>query len=235
MIIESLFPEMCNLFGDVGNMRYLRLCLPDADWIETAYDEKPAFVDRDVNLLYIGPATENAQVKMIEALLPYRARLQEMIENGTVILATGNAHEIFGHWIDDVKTGRVECLDLLDFTVRRDMMHRTNGPVLGTFEGMDVLGFRATFTQTFPGKDLPAFLQVKKGAGMNPECHTEGIRVNNFFGTYLLGPLLVLNPSFTKDLICRMGGPKEPVLAFESEVEDAYRERLKDFEAKVKA
>ena len=70
---------------------------------------------------------------------------------------------------------------------------------------------------------------------MNPECHTEGIRVNNFFGTYLLGPLLVLNPSFTKDLICRMGGPKEPVLAFESEVEDAYRERLKDFEAKVKA
>lgn len=165
MIIESLFPEMCNLFGDVGNMRYLRLCLPDAEWIETAYGEKPAFVDRDVNLLYIGPATENAQVKMIEALLPYRARLQEMIENGTVILATGNAHEIFGHWIDDVKTGRVECLDLLDFTVRRDMMHRTNGPVLGTFEGMDVLGFPCNLYADLPRKRSSCFFAGKKRSG----------------------------------------------------------------------
>ena len=234
MIIEALFPEMCNLFGDVGNMRYLRQCLPDAEFIETAYGEKPAFAEQNVNLLYIGPSTENAQVKMIEALLPYRARLREMIENGTVILATGNAHEIFGRWIEDVRTGRVNGLDLLDFTVRRDMMHRTNGPVLGKFEGMDVLGFRATFTQTFPGENLPAFLQFHKGAGMNPKCKTEGICVGNFFGTYLLGPLLVLNPPFTKELIRRMGGPKEPVLAFETEVEDAYRERLKDFETKVK-
>ena len=52
MIIEALFPEMCNLFGDVGNMRYLRQCLPDAEFIETAYGEKPAFAEQNVNLLY---------------------------------------------------------------------------------------------------------------------------------------------------------------------------------------
>lgn len=30
IIIEELFPEVCNLFGDTGNMRYLKLCLLEA-------------------------------------------------------------------------------------------------------------------------------------------------------------------------------------------------------------
>ena len=34
IIIEELFPEVCNLFGDMGYMRYLKLCLPDAEFIE---------------------------------------------------------------------------------------------------------------------------------------------------------------------------------------------------------
>ena len=28
MRIEILFPEVCNLFGDMSNMRYLKKCLP---------------------------------------------------------------------------------------------------------------------------------------------------------------------------------------------------------------
>ena len=33
--IEILFPEFCNLFGDMYNMKYLKMCLPDAEFIET--------------------------------------------------------------------------------------------------------------------------------------------------------------------------------------------------------
>ena len=36
-VIEALYPEVCNLFGDTGNLRYLKLCLPQATFIETAH------------------------------------------------------------------------------------------------------------------------------------------------------------------------------------------------------
>ncbi|MBR4887775.1 MAG: hypothetical protein IKU17_01385 [Clostridia bacterium] len=228
MIIEALYPEMCNLFGDGGNMRYLCQCLPNAEYITTSFGETPAFVQKDVSLLYIGPMTESAQVKLIEALKPYKARLQEMIDNGTVILATGNAHEIFGKCIDDVNGTHVDCLGLFDYKMTRDMMRRSEGLALCKFGDMEVFGFRATFTQTFLGEGVPHFAEVLQGKGMNRECAVEGIRVNNFFGTYLLGPLLVLNPYFTKDLIRRMGGPENPTLAFEPEVIQAYDVRIKE-------
>ena len=51
--IEILFPEFCNLFGDMYNMKYLKMCLPDAEFTETALDETPKFVNEDVNLISV--------------------------------------------------------------------------------------------------------------------------------------------------------------------------------------
>ena len=48
-------------------------------------------------------------------------------------------------------------------------------------------------------------------------------------GTYVLGPILVFNPDFTKYLL-RLLGVKEPKLAFEKEAVEAYNIRLKEFE-----
>ena len=62
--VEILFPEFCNLFGDMYNMKYLKMCLPNAEFIETALDEIPAFVNEDVNLIYLGPMTEKTQEKV---------------------------------------------------------------------------------------------------------------------------------------------------------------------------
>ena len=33
MKIEILYPELCTLYGDKGNMQYLKLCLPDAEFV----------------------------------------------------------------------------------------------------------------------------------------------------------------------------------------------------------
>ena len=35
MKIEMLYPEVCNLFGDISNIKYLKKCLPDAEIIKT--------------------------------------------------------------------------------------------------------------------------------------------------------------------------------------------------------
>ena len=43
-----------------------------------------------------------------------------------------------------------------------------------------------------------------RGPGLN-DTKFEGVRINNFMGTYVLGPILVFNPDFTKYLLKLLG------------------------------
>jgi len=86
MKIEILFPEFCNLYGDISNMAYLKKCLPNEEYIETAIDEEPTFITTDVDFIYLGAMTENMQEKVIKKLLPYKARIEELIEKNVVFL-----------------------------------------------------------------------------------------------------------------------------------------------------
>ena len=57
---------------------------------------------------------------------------------------------------------------------------------------------------------------------------TEGIKYKNFYGTYLVGPFLIVNPLFTKYLLKKLG-VENPVLAHEDVIMDAYQQRMKEF------
>ena len=96
MKIEVLYPEICCLFGDKANARYLQACMPEAEFVYTNLAEEPAFVKEDVAMIYIASMSEASQELMIEVLSAYKERLAQLIESGCVILATGNAFEIFG-------------------------------------------------------------------------------------------------------------------------------------------
>lgn len=231
IIIEELYPEVCNLFGDGGNMRYLKLCLPEAEYISTALNDKPHFADNDVNMIYMGPMTENTQTLVIERLKPYKKRIEELIEKGVIFLMTGNSHEVFGEKITDVDGTDTECLGINEFYAQRNMMKRFSGLVLGNYQDIEIAAFRAQFTQGFPSEKYEPFVKMTKGVPMNKKLFTEGYVRNNFYGTYLLGPLLVLNPFFTKKLLHKLC-KKERTLAFETEVVRAYELRLEDFKDK---
>ena len=91
MTIEYLYPEICNLYGDSFNIRYLRKILKDASFVETNLKSEPCFATNDVDMIYLGATTEEGQEMIIERLLPYKNRLEELIDCGKVILCTGNA------------------------------------------------------------------------------------------------------------------------------------------------
>ena len=110
MKVEILFPEFCNLFGDMSNMKYLKMCLPEAQYIETAMDEDMAFISEDVNLIYMGPMTENTQEKVIKKLEPHKERIKELIQKGVCFLFTGNALEVLGKYIENEDGSKIEAL-----------------------------------------------------------------------------------------------------------------------------
>lgn len=226
MKVEILFPEFCNLYGDLKNADYLKRCLPEADFIETALHDDPAFLTEDIRLLYMGPMTEHTQEKIIEKFRPHTERIRQLMESGAVFLFTGNAFEIMGQYIENEDGSRIEALGIFDFYVKRDMMHRHNSSFMGNFEDMVLLGFKTQFTMCYPTGNEHPFIQVKKGVGLNRSCKYEGIHYRNFFGTYLIGPILIMNPAFTEKLFTIIG---EGHLAFEKEVKAAYEKRLQDF------
>ena len=110
--IEILFPEFCNLYGDISNMKYLQKCIPEANFIETTFNEEPTFVKNNVDLIYMGPMTEKMQEKVIEKLKPYKERIEELIEKNVVFLITGNALEVFGKYIEKENGSKIEALGI---------------------------------------------------------------------------------------------------------------------------
>ncbi len=226
MKIEILFPEVCNLFGDMFNMKYLKMCLPDAEFIETALDDVPTFSKEDVNLIYLAPMTEKTQEKVIERLLPYKGRIEELIEKGVVFLFTGNALEVLGKYIENEDGSKIEAVGIFDVYSKRNMMNRHNSYLIGKYEDIEIVGFKSQFTMMYGDNSSSYFVEVEKGIGINKESKFEGIQKNNFIGTYILGPILILNPLFTKKLINKMGA--EAAIALEEETMTAYEARLKE-------
>lgn len=225
--IEILFPEFCNLYGDISNMKYLQKCIPEANFIETNFGEEPTFVKNDVDLIYMGPMTEKMQEKVIEKLKPYKQKIEEMIEENTVFLITGNAIEIFGKYIENEDESKIEALGIFDIYAKRNMMKRHNSNFIGKYEDIEIVGFKSQFTQSYGNNEENYFSKVEKGIGLNPESILEGIQKNNFIATYLIGPILILNPEFTKKILQKMR-IEEPKVAFEQDVKNAYEQRLKE-------
>ncbi len=223
MKVEVLFPEFSNLYGDVGNMFYLKKCAPNFEFIYTNNQDVPYFVNNDVDMVYIGSMNEKHQLITIDKLKPYLTRIKELIDQDVIIFCTGNALELFGKYIQ-FDNEKHEALGLFPFyAIGKDEV-RYNYMFVGEFEGFKVVGHKSQFSLCY-GEFKHPMMKVIKGFGHNLNDKFEGIRYKNFIATYVLGPLLPLNPLFTKYLLNLLNYKGE--LIFEKEAIEAYEYRLK--------
>lgn len=232
--IEMLYPEIANLHGDNGNIDYLAQCRPDARVLRTSLTDTPAFVTEPVDLVYLGPMTENGQLKAIERLRPHKVRIEALIESGTTFLFTHNALEVLGTRIRNAEMNYDKPgVGIFELESTVAMFGRYNGKVMGTVLGLSadhpVVGYKSQFSMVTADVALPGFLVADHGIGRNTSTAVEGVRRNNFIGTSLIGPLLVVNPHFTRSLLAQLDPHTEPVLAHEALAIAAYDARLTEF------
>ena len=229
--VEFIFPEFTNIYGESYNLEYLRRCNKEIRIIETHAGDTPKFITGESDMVYMGCMTEDKQEKAIELLKPYRNFIIHAIQSGIIFLVTGNALEIFGTQIigDEVMsddTVEIQGLCIFDYKSVRHMKEpRHNSQYIGNFNGMLMLGHRSQYSYCY-GDFNNSFIKIYKGIGMNPDTDKEGVHVKNFFGTYSLGPYLIMNPNFTKYLL-RLMGLKDDLL-YEKEVQEAYQYRLEE-------
>ena len=227
--IEMLFPEICNLFGNMYNIKYLQETSDEIEVIYTDLTTKPKFLDEEIDMVYMSPMTEKSQELVINALKPYKEEIKKKIEDRQIFLVIGNALEIFGDYIENEDGSKLDALGLTGLYAKRDLMHRYNSLFLGEFENMKIEGFKSQFSMSYGNNSENYLFDTIRGDGINKETKYEGIRINNFMGTYVLGPLLVVNPEFTKYILKLMKLDIDNV-AFEEIANKCYDIRLKEFE-----
>ncbi len=229
MKIEVLYSEIANLYGEKTSIKYLKQCLPETEFVYTSLNDTPAFAGGQVAMIFMGPMTESAQELVIAKLLPYRERIKELIYSNVLFLCVGNAFEVFLSNIQNEDGSEIPALGIFDgFYAKRQMFNRYNSLYIGEFENMKIVSYKAQFSHCFGDNSDCYFCRTLRGDGINPQTPLEGIRQKNFIGTYLLGPLLITNPDFTKFILKTIGAA--PKIAFENTAYEAYNARLKEYE-----
>lgn len=226
--IEILYPNIANLFGETGHFDLLKKIFPHSEIIHTHINEIPKFIDEDIDLVFMGQMSERYQLKIIDAWKPYKDIINQKIESGMHFLFTGNAVEVLYEYIEDDFGNKTEGLGIFPYYSKQQMMDRINSVYLGKYKDLEIVGFKSQFTFAYNiDKELPYLFDNIRGYGMNKDSKGEGIHYKNFMGTYILGPLLILNPDFTlefmKDFV------ENPKLEFYKEMKEAYDIRLKEF------
>ena len=195
MRIIHLFADLCNLYGDYGNVCALKRALENKGQnVEIEYQSIDDAIDiSGADFVFIGSATERNQKVALEYLQGYKDNIKTALDNGTVILATGNSFEIFGQSVTDCDGIKHEGLSFFPYeTIEGKERIVTDSLCDTSLCGGDIIGFvnKASLTT---GATSPLF-DVKQGSGNGKDDSQEGVHYGNFYGTHLIGPVLIRNP-----------------------------------------
>lgn len=218
--IAHLYYDLMNYYGEQGNVLALKTAIEYAGFkvnVKTlSVDDEIDFEKYDI--FYMGMGTKRNQEIVRKDILKYKDKIENVIDKKMFIM-TGNSYELFGKKIDDKK-----CLGIFNFS------SKTTDRIVGEqiFKSdiikETIIGFQNRFSSNNIKDDY--LFEVIKGTGNDSESKVEGIHKNNFFGTYLLGPILIRNPYFKDALLKYIGIDKVNTKLVDYK---AYHEYLKNF------
>lgn len=235
MKILHLYYDLMNLYGEYANVSALERYLGQQD-IEVTTDKKSLYDDIDFSqysFIYIGSGTELKQLIALEDIMRRKTALKAAYDSGAIILATGNAFELFGNKIVSPNNTEHEALSFFDFdTIVNGSLRTLTDQICMCQAGNKAVGFINKASEIY-GIKSPMF-KVIWGAGNNKGEDTEGIAEGTFYGTHLTGPCLVKNPLMAEHfvrLLCEKEGKEFKGLSCEYETK-SYEITLSELESR---
>lgn len=232
--IAHLYYNLLNLYGESGNVKALKKELENQGLKVSVHF---LTIDDELDLekydfVYIGAGTEANQKLIIPHLNKYKDIIKKEIEQGKFYFITGNAINLFGKYILDENENKIETLGIFDFYSKQESFRMVDESVMKcNFLSKPVIGFQNQSTVIKDNK-YPMF-EVIKGIGSYPKSINEGIKYKNFYGTYLIGPVLVRNPELLKYIIKQLVKSINPKFSFKKfdlhENEEAYNNFVSEF------
>ncbi len=231
--ILHLFPRLLSLYGEYANIAVLGRALEENGCSVTVehYEDGPLQPD-DYDFVYVGAGTEDNLLEAVRRLMPHREAIAASIKSGKLWLATGNAMSLFGA---SVVRGEVtvQALGCFDYTTDiRDAKRYLGDVVTSEAFGAALVGFVNT-SCAYQGITSPLLtLQLGEKLGNDKQSAADGIRMHNFYGTQLIGPVLAKNPHFLQH-ICREMTGSEIVLPADSNARKAYDIALAELKSRM--
>ncbi len=228
MKLLHLYHDIMNLYGDYANVSAMQRIL-EKSGEEVAIDHISLCEKAELSVydfIFIGSGTEKNQKVVLNDLLQYKDALKSYIESGKVLLMTGNSFELLGKSITDGAGKRYEGLGLYDFTTSEKSGERMTADIICTadFLSEPLVGF-INKSSELSGISAHLF-HTQFGVGDNAADKTEGVRDKNFFGTHMIGPILMKNPHFLSYLAALILG-REPETAHLSYERKGYEITLR--------
>ena len=219
--IAHLYYDLMNLYGEHGNILALTKHL-EAHNVKTIvhYLSIEDSIDFDkYDFFYIGSGSTPSYELVRKNILKYEKEIKKAIIQKKFFLITGNAIDLFGRSYNTLDEKEKKTLDILNYETF-ETEERIVGEQTYRFSKFDeeIIGFQNRNTVLRYVKEKHLF-EVKSGTGYVPKSIVEGIKKNNFYGTYLLGPILIRNPYFTEYLVEQI--IKQKNIAYE-EYKDKY-------------
>ena len=219
MKILHWYYDLMNLYGDYGNLEVLRKHLEDQGF-EPVVEKKTIHEEVNIesyDMIYIGSGTEKKQELVREDILRFRKDLRMYIEEEGILLATGNAMELFGKTVDTR-----ECLGFLPFDTGLTKDRYTGDVILHNEEMGDIVGFINKCSLIAGGEKEKLFDYVFRDANLKDNDY-EGYEYKNLIGTHVIGPVLVKNPAFMKKIVLLLGKKNDPDFQYK-EIEYPFEE-----------
>ena len=214
MKIAYLYYDFLNLYGESGNIKIISNILKynkiKHEILYLSLDDELEFDKYD--LVYIGSGTEDNLLIALKHLSKYKNDIKKYIDDNKFMLVTGNSVDMFGKKIDDNK-----ALNIFEYEVTKGKRKMEEVYINGNIIKNKILGF--INNNSYVDKlEYPLF-------------ENEGIKYKNFYGTYILGPILVRNPMFVKYFLDNLTNKK---LKYDLKLETkAYKEFVKNFKEEV--
>lgn len=193
--IAHLYPDLLNLYGDLGNIECLRC---RAEWrgieVEVAvHSSKDGSLDlADTDIVYLGGGAEREERLAAECLAESKQAITEYVGRNGVLVATCGGFGLLGKYTM-MGGERVDGVGVLDIYTERGATVSVGDVVIETsITKMPVVGFENHASRTYIGKHTPLGTVVC-GNGNNDDG-TEGVLYKNVIATNLHGPLLPKNP-----------------------------------------
>ena len=192
--IGHLYYDLMNLYGEIGNIKALKYSLENAG-VKVVIDKLSINDNIDFSkydILYIGSGTENNERVVLNDIKKYKNELKKYIEDNKFVIATGNSIELFGKTIFNKK--EYKALNIFDYSSKL-IDKRIVGDIIIPMKNVnkDIIGFQNRGS-IIENNNYPLF----------DNDYTLGINYKNFYGTYILGPILIRNPELNKYLINKL-------------------------------
>ena len=201
--IAHLYPELLNLYGDIGNIITLK---KRCEWrgIEVDFEEihvKDEIKEHDI--YFIGGGQDKQQEEVADILYSHKDFLLKERDNGAVFLGICGGYQLFGHYYQPHDKEKLKGISLIDaYTVAGSKRFIGNVTAeTGFLNPKTIVGFENHSGLTYLQGDTKPLAYVTTGNGNNGSDKTEGARFKNVFGTYLHGSFLPKNPHFADYLI----------------------------------